>query len=269
MTTTLTATHDPPPKGIANPIHSDEGASSSGYAGSLVAGVRTYGWCVDEIAHAAGTGWMDHGWVDFTLHRPLFVDELLTITADDGNLDAATEKGSVLTGTFGLGAAPFAAELNPPSPSPGEDAPDPRPAYTLETAPVGEPLRPLSVRVSKGAAGRFATEDLGIDEASWAERVHPYFLAARMSPITRHNFTYGPTIHFRTQMQHLAPARSDATLTIGAKIIEVYDRNGHWYQVLDGVITAAPIDAAPEVVGDEVARLRHHTIFRPRPTSGS
>ncbi|MFT7598717.1 MAG: hypothetical protein ACI8TP_001641 [Acidimicrobiales bacterium] len=264
MTLTLSATHDPPPKGVPNPIHSDEGATSSGYAGSLVAGVRTYGWCIAEIVRSAGQTWLDDGWVDFTLHRPLFVDELLTIEANDGELDASTAKGSVLSGTFGTGSAPFFVDLAPPSPAPGQEAPDPRPGYTLESAPVGEPLRPLSVRVSTGASERLATEDLGVEADDWSARIHPYFLAARMSPITRHNFTYGPTIHFRTQMQHVAPAVSESRLTIGAKIVEVYERNGHWYQVLDGVITAAAIDSDPDDVGSEVARLRHHTIFRPR-----
>jgi hypothetical protein len=265
VTTTLRATHDPPPKGVPNPIHSDEGATSSGYAGSLVAGVRTYGWCVAEILADAGPGWLEHGWVDFTLHRPLFVDELLTIDASGGQVDAGTAKGSVLSGSYGSGDAPFLDALDPPAPAPGEDPPDPRPGYTLDTAPIGLPLRPLTARVTRAAASRLAIEDLGIEEGQWGQRVHPYFLAARMAPLTRHNFTYGPTIHVRTQMQHLAPVATATDLTIGATIVEAYDRNGHWYQVLDGVITSAPIDSDPAVVGSEVARLRHHTIFRPRP----
>ena len=83
-----------------------------------------------------------------------------------------------------------------------------------------------------------------------------------MAPLTRHNFTYGPTIHVRTQIQHRGPARAEQEVVVGARIVEVYDRKDHWYQVLDGL-----------VVGDggtpgcpELARIRHHSIFRPRGT---
>jgi len=262
MTTSLVATHDPPPKGIANPIHDDEGATSSGYAGALVAGVRTYGWTVGEMVGTAGEGWLDDGWADFTLHRPVFVGDDLVIEATDGELAVRSPRGDALTGTFGTGVAPFFGDIDPPSPTPAQDPPEVRPTYTLSTAPVGEPLRSLGVYVTSAAARRLATDDLGIDGDPWANRVHPYFLAARMAPLTRHNFTYGPTIHFRTQIQHLGVAASDQQLTISARIVEVYERNDHWYQILDGVITAGTDK-------NEVARLRHHTIFRPRPAPSS
>ena len=75
-------------------------------------------------------------------------------------------------------------------------------------------------------------------------RLHPWFLAARMAPLTRHNFTYGPTIHVRTQIQHRGPAPAPTRRSsIGARIVEVYERKDHWYQVLDGL-----------VVGDGAAR---------------
>ena len=89
--------------------------------------------------------------------------------------------------------------------------------------------------------------------------IHPFFLAGRMAPLTRHNFTYGPTIHVRSQIQHLAEPISDQDITVGAVIVDAYERNGHWYQVLDGVITGS------RQPGD-LTRIRHHTIFKPRGT---
>jgi acyl dehydratase len=88
--------------------------------------------------------------------------------------------------------------------------------------------------------------------------VHPWFLAARMAPLTRHNFTYGPTIHVRTQIQHRSEVAAGQQLIIGARIVSAHERNEHWYQVLDGMVSTAE--------GVEVARLRHTTIFRPRGT---
>ena len=50
----VVATPDPPPVGIANPIHAADGASSAGYAGALVAGVRTYGWVAETVVEVLG-----------------------------------------------------------------------------------------------------------------------------------------------------------------------------------------------------------------------
>jgi hypothetical protein len=167
----------------------------------------------------------------------------------------------VFDGTAGSGRAKWADEIDPPNVLPGLEAPRTRPGYTLDTAPVDQTLRPLEVFVSERAALAMVTEDLGMTEPTWLgrpPRVHPFFLAARMAPLTRHNFTYGPTIHVRSQVQHVARPLSGQRITIGARIVETYERNGHWYQVLDGVISGGD--------GHELARLRHHTIFRPRGT---
>jgi acyl dehydratase len=275
----VTATPDPPPTGIPNPVHSEAGASAAGYRGALVAGVRTYGLVADVLSEAAGPTWRDTGWADVTLRRPLFAGEELTITvtpAGDGwslraevlaadpadgadPSDGAAPARLILDGEAGLGPAPWLADLDPPAPAPGEDPPHVRPTYDLDTAPVGRPLRPLAAYVTAEAARRLATEELGVERTDLPEgRIHPWFLAARMAPLTRHNFTYGPTIHVRTQIQHLAPAHAEDQIVIGARIIDVHEAKAHWYQVLDGVLSDGR--------GGEVARLRHHTIFRPRGT---
>ena len=268
------ATHDPPPKGIPNPIHDDDGAQGAGYKGSLVAGVRTYGWACEIIIEALGEGWLTEGWVDFTLKRPLFVgDRLVTTVARSDGLDeafalecvahrAGGQEDVVLAGSCGLGNAAWLGDLADIAHRPGEEPPPVRSTYDLDTVPLRTQLRPLSVEVSTSAAARLATEDLEIEAARYAARpptIHPYFLAARISPLTRHNFTYGPTIHVRSQLQHLQRALAPQELTITAEIVDAYERNEHLHQVLDGVI-----------VGDQqgkIARLRHHTIFRPRGTT--
>jgi hypothetical protein len=91
--------------------------------------------------------------------------------------------------------------------------------------------------VSADAARRISLDELGQHRSHVpGNRLHPWFLAARMAPLTRHNFTYGPTIHVRTQIQHVGPSSVDQEVVIGARIVEVYERNDHWYQVLDGLI---------------------------------
>jgi hypothetical protein len=275
VTRSVTATPDPPPVGVPNPIHAEDGASGAGYAGALVAGVRTYGWVAEAVVEALGSGWLDDGWADVTLRRPLYAGDSVTITvgpptpATDSSagrawpVSAAVGARVVLDGAVGRGPASWAGDIDPPGPSPAADPPALRPTYTLDGAPVGLSLRPLGAFVSVGAARRLALDDLGQTSSRIpADRLHPWFLAARIAPLTRHNFTYGPTIHVRTQIQHRGPASAEQEIVVGARLVEVYERNGHWYQVLDGL-----------VVGDggaagcrEMARIRHHTIFRPRGT---
>jgi acyl dehydratase len=267
-TRTVTATPDPPPVGIPNPIHADDGASAAGYRGALVAGVRTYGWAAEVIAEEAGPGWADSGWADVSLLRPLFAGEPVVITLTplgDASWEVRATVGPrptervVLAGTAGLGVASWFDELAPPPPAPGLEPPPVRETYTVATAPIGAPLRPLRAYLTPDAARRAATDDLGLAESALPPgRVHPWFLAARMAPLTRHNFTYGPTIHVRTQIQHLRPALAGGEVVVGATIVEAYERKGHWYQVLDGVISDGS--------GAELARVRHHSIFRPRGT---
>ena len=260
----VVATPDPPQLGIANPIHAEDGADSAGYAGALVAGVRTYGWVAEAVVEALGAGWLDNGWADVTLRRPLSAGDVVTITVGPGgSVRAAVGERVVLDGTVGLGTAAWAGEIDPPEPGTALDPPPLRPTYTIDTAPVGEPLRPLGAYVSRDAASRIALDELGQTDSGVPEgRLHPWFLAARMAPLTRHNFTYGPTIHVRTQIQHRGPAPAEQEVVVGARIVQVYERKDHWYQVLDGLVVG---DGGAEGCA-ELARIRHHSIFRPRGT---
>jgi hypothetical protein len=277
VTRSVVATPDPPPVGIANPIHAEDGASSAGYAGALVAGVRTYGWVAEAVVEVLGERWLDVGWADVTLRRPLFAGDRLTITVgprgsgagDTGAVGARTVSASVgekvvLDGAVGLGPSTWSGSVDAPEPGPPRDPPAVRPTYTLDTAPVGHPLLPLGTFVSAGAARRLRLDELGQTTSRVPDgRLHPWFLAGRIAPLTRHNFTYGPTIHVRTQIQHRGPAGAEQEVVVGARIVEVYERNGHWYQVLDGLVVGD--GGAPGCA--EMARIRHHSIFRPRGTT--
>ena len=284
MRSTVVATPDPPPVGIANPIHAEDGATGAGYQGALVAGVRTYGWVADAVQALVGPTWLEAGWADISLRRPLYASETVVIDIDLASdaASAGTEPGPpstpgsapmarwlvraavggdrvVLDGEVGMGQAPWFEDIEPPPVGPALEPPRVRPTYTLDTVPYRVALRPLKAFVNGEAARRLATVDLGLEHSDLPEgRLHPWFLAARMAPLTRHNFTYGPTIHVRTQIQHLAPAQADQAIIIGAHIVQAYERKGHWYQILDGMVTGEG--------NRELARLRHTTIFRPRGT---
>ena len=80
-----------------------------------------------------------------------------------------------------------------------------------------------------------------------------------MTPLLKHSFAYGPSIHTRTQVQHLAPALAGQTVTVAGRFIRAYERKGHHVAELDGLLLSE--------TGGELARMRHTTIFRPRPIS--
>jgi len=190
LSDTVLTTPDPPTDGIHNPIHDASGADAAGYAGALVAGVRTYGWAAATIARALGESWLDHGWVDYRLRRPLYAGESLNIVVErEAQSWAVTcsagegaERRVVLDGTAGHENAPWLSDLQAPEPMPAEAAPASRPGYDLDGVPLNQPLRPLGAYVTPEAARNMVLEDLHladehyIEPVSGSRFVHPYFL---------------------------------------------------------------------------------------------
>jgi hypothetical protein len=268
---TLVTSEDPIPDGVPNPIHESAGADAAGYAGALVSGIRTYGWAANTITKALGKEWLESGWIDYSLRRPLFADEVLNIMVEQQDnhwslscIAGEEKKRVVLVGTAGLGNAVWLDELEPPKPGTMQPQPASLPSYDLDHVPLRQPLNPLTVHLSSEQSRLLVAKDLGLDTSHYVSEdinpafVHPYFLSGRMSPLTRHNFVYGPTIHVRSQIQHKCESRADQEITVSAQIVDAYDRKGHWYQVLDGIVTDSE---------GEVALIRHHNIFRPRPAN--
>jgi hypothetical protein len=78
-----------------------------------------------------------------------------------------------------------------------------------------------------------------------------------MSHLLRHTFSYGPSIHARSQVQHIAPARPGERMVVSGRLVEVFERKEHHYAVADGLIADAD--------GRALVRIRHTTIFRIAP----
>ncbi len=139
VTRSVVALPEPPEVAEGNPIHGDEVAAEVGYRGALVSGVHTYGWASDAIIDALGEGWLDRGWIDVSLRRPLYEGERVTTSVDDdGGFRSTKDDGTVvLDGAAGLGDADFLPDLIRPS----RLTPEPEPAelsFLLPaTAPVG------------------------------------------------------------------------------------------------------------------------------------
>ncbi len=63
---------------INNIIHSTAGAARYGYTGPLVGGTTIYSWSVAALVEALGEAWLNEGWVEFQLRKPVYPDEVIT-----------------------------------------------------------------------------------------------------------------------------------------------------------------------------------------------
>lgn len=247
---------------IANPIHSTAVATEYGYRAALVGGVTVYGWCVPAIVQALGDRWLEYGWIDVRFRRPTYPGDQMTARVtpegDAWTLAMTNQDGDTcLAGTLGLGRAPFAGDLHLPERRDAEPRPETLPRLTPVSAPVGEDLRPMAAPYSHEDAVMYAAEKQADANPPWVgegARIHPGWLAARMTPLIRHSYGYGPAIHARSQIQHLARALAGQTVTVAGHFVETYERKGHQYGVVDGVILAED--------GRELAAIRHTTIYQ-------
>ena len=101
---------------IDNIIHSSAGAAQFGFQGALVGGVTVYSWAVPALIEALGQDWLDTGWIDFRLRRPVYPgDEITTrVTPTDSGVEftMSKESGEVcIAGSAGMGEAEFYRDL--------------------------------------------------------------------------------------------------------------------------------------------------------------
>ncbi len=250
---------------ISNPIHSTEVAAQYGFDAALVGGVTVYGWFTPAILDVLGEAWLTDGWADVRFRRPTYPGFEMTARVAETDsgiaLDMVLPDGdSAIVGTGGLGKAPWFDELHVTSLRAAEPKPETLPILTLETAPEMHELRPMPVPYSLEDARAYATnlqKDTSDRFAGDAALIHPGWIAARMTPLLKHSFEYGPSIHIRSQVQHLAPARAGQAFTMVGTLLKTYDQKGHHVAELDGSLFAED--------GTECARMRHTTIFRIRP----
>jgi acyl dehydratase len=86
--------------------------------------------------------------------------------------------------------------------------------------------------------------------------MHPGMLLRTMNWALMENAILGPWIHVGSTIQHLAASKVGDVLTARAKVTGNYERKGHLFVELDGVIVAN--GTTP------VAHCQHTAIYQPR-----
>jgi acyl dehydratase len=251
---------------ILNPIHSTAVAAQYGFRAALVGGVTVYGWLTPVILEVLGERWLTDGWTDVRFRKPVYPGDVLTARCELGAGGVAqvamvnAEGVACIEGEAGNGTAAWIAGFHSPARRIAEDRPARLPRLTMDTAPNGQDLRPMFVPWSLDDARTWALEKQRDGSGRWTGEsalVHPSWIAARMTPLLHHSFDYGPSIHTRSEIQHLAPAHAGQAFTVAGHFIRAYEEKGHHYARLDGALIGED--------GQELARMRHTTIFRIRP----
>ena len=252
--------------GILNPIHSTAVAAQYGFRAAHVGGVTLNGWLTPLILEVLGETRLTEGWAHLPFRKPVYPGDALTARCELGADEAArvamlnAEGVACIEGEAGNGTAAWVAGFHNPARRTAEDRPPELPRLTLDTAPNGQDLRPMLVPWSVDDGRTWALEKQRDSSGRWtgdSALVHPSWTAARMTPLLHHSFDYGPSIHTRSQIQHLAPAPAGQAFTVAGHFIQAYEEKGHHYARLDGVLISEE--------GQELARMRHTTIFRIRP----
>ena len=252
---------------ISNPIHSTAVANAYGFKGPLVGGVTVWGWCVRAVMEALGDGWLDDGWAEVNFRQPVYPGDSLTIRVGGGEaaraLEVTNQDGEVcIRGSVDRGQHPAFPDFHRPTRLAAEPAPAELPELTLASAPCGLDLRPMALPYLLENAARYASEKQRDPSPPWVgegAHIHPGWIAARMTPLLKHSYHYGPSIHTQTLVQNVAPALAGQVVTVAGHFVDAFERKGHHYAVLDGLLLSES--------GAELARLRHTTIFRIRPAA--
>jgi len=247
---------------IDNIIHSTEGAARFGFQGALVGGVTVYSWAVPALIDGLGEDWLDSGWIDFRLRRPVYPgDEITTrVMPTDIGVEFTMAKASgevCIAGTAGLGQADFYDDLAVAQNRVALPQADPPTMLTRDNLPVGEDLPAMAVPMSVEDAADYADNFARDPHPRWREddaRLHPGWIAGRCTRLIRHTYSYPAGIHAGSQIQMLAPAKAGQTLVISGHMTDGYRRKQHEYCLLDVTISSES--------GQDLARLRHRTIYQ-------
>ncbi len=241
-----------------NKMHDDTVARRFGFVGGLVPGVDVYAYMTHLPVEQWGGDFLARGVIDCRFLKPVYDGEAVSVTATerDGGLElAVTSRGEICaTGHASLPQVPAAV-----------------PGWAASGAAPAAEARPPADEASL-AAGMW----LGIrpfdPTPEWSDHylrdvresaplyrrdgiVHPGQILRAMNWALGHNVVLGPWIHVGSTVQNLAPAALGEPLTARAVVTGNYDRKGHRFVELDGVVFSG---VRP------VARIAHTAIYRPR-----
>ena len=240
-----------------NKIHDNTVAQRFGFAGGLVPGVDVYAYMAHLPVARWGRDFLAHGSLEARFLKPVYDGETATVTATETDGGLAIEVRS----RGELCATGHAAVTH--TPAPALDAFE-EVAAVAERAPADEVslsigrhlgIKPLAITAEWAA--RYIEDVRERDPLYLREGLsHPGQLPRLLNWALTHNVVLGPWIHVASKTHHFAAARIGDTLTVRANVTANYEKKGHRFVDLDGLVVANATTP--------VARIAHTAIYRPR-----
>jgi acyl dehydratase len=242
-----------------NKMHDDAIAQRYGFSGGLVPGVDVYAYMAHPAVAHWGPAFLEQGMLEARFLKPVYDGETAVVTAGetaDGLAIEVTSRGEL--------CATGGARLLHATP-PGLDTfaavaagdPSARPPADETTLKEGTPLGIRPLRLTPEGIAQYVADVRETDPLYVREGLsHPGLLPRLFNWALMHNVVLGPWIHVGSRVDHFAAARAGDELTVRARVSGNYERKGHRFVALDGLVVAN--GRTP------IARLAHTAIYRPR-----
>lgn len=247
-------------KNSENRMHDDSVAKKFGFKGGLVPGVDVFAYMSHMPVAKWGRAFLEHGWMDGRFLKPVYDGEIAIVTAED-NGDALAIKiesrGELCaTGTASMPSSQEKISL--------DDFIGVPPITTRAPVDANSYREGMWLGIPPYTMGRAALPNyltgIGETDALYARGglVHTGNLLRMLNWALMENAILGPWIHVGSTIRYLAAAGVDDELTLRAKVTGNYERKGHKFVDLDGLIVAG--GTTP------IAHVQHISIYQPRET---
>lgn len=261
-----------------NKIHDDAVARRHGFGGGLVPGVTLYAYMTRVPAARWGRAWLERGTMTARFARPVYDGEEVEVVGSDGP-DGGTggpptmalrlvgpDGGVRATGEATRPDGPAPAAARAASDHPERPLPGTRPPAGEESLAPGTVLGTVDGCFRAAAAPPFLAEihddlDLYVDGVDGAAVAHPGWLIRFANAAVSSNVALGPWIHVDSDATHLGTVTDGTTLRFRSRVTDEYERRGHRFALIDGLLVATDDPARP---GRPVMHVRHRVIHRLR-----
>ncbi|MEH2509362.1 acyl dehydratase [Nitrobacteraceae bacterium AZCC 1564] len=247
-------------KDSENKMHDDTVARRFGFQGGLVPGVDVFAYMSHMPVAKWGKAFLESGLMDGRFLKPVYDGETAIVSAEDTDTGIAIKvesRGEVCATAH----ASMPSEMQTISLNDFED---------VSVVAKREPVNASSYAQGKwlGISPYTLGDQSSLDylrdiretDPLYADDrvVHTGTLLRAMNSVLKENAILGPWIHVGSNIRYLATASVEDVLTARAKVTANYDRKGHKFVELDGVIVANGKNL--------IAHCQHVAIYQPRET---
>lgn len=247
-------------KNSENRMHDDSVAKKFGFRGGLVPGVDVFAYMSHMPVAKWGRAFLERGLMDGRFLKPVYDGEMALVIAEengDGIAIKVESRGELCaTGTASMPSSQETISL--------DDFQNVPPVTTRAPVDANSYCEGTWLGIPPYTMGRAALpdylRDIGESDSLYVHDglVHSGNLLRMLNWALMENAILGPWIHVGSTIRYLGAASVDDELTLRAKVTGNYERKGHKFVDLDGLIVAG--GKTP------IAHVQHVSIYQPRET---